>query len=92
MNPARLLDLRALTGLTKYLILSITLIHGDPSVVHHEGPEGDRVYTMGPVCPFESEDVDGIDTGRIRCTIMCRGHQRSRALSIILDKHYVVSA
>ena len=92
MNPARLLELSDMIGGTKYLILSITLIHGDSSLVHLEGPEGDRVYTMWPVYTFDSEYVDGINTGRIRCTMMCRGHLRSRALSIILDKHDVVSA
>jgi hypothetical protein len=53
--------LKDLTGGTKYLIFSITLIHGDSSLVHLEGPEGNRVYTMWSVCPFDSEDVDGIN-------------------------------
>jgi hypothetical protein len=91
MNPARLVGLKDLCGGTKYLILSITVIHGDSSLVHLEGAEGDRVYTMWPFCPFDPEDVDGIDAGRIRCTMTGRGHQHSRVLSIILDKHDVVS-
>ena len=91
MNPGRLVDLKDLCGCTKYLILSITLTHGDSCLVHLEGPEGDRVYTTWLVCPFDSEDVDGINAGRIRCTMTCRGHPNSRVLSIILDKHDVVS-
>jgi hypothetical protein len=89
MNPARLVELKDLCGGKKYLILSITLIHGDSSLVHLEGPEGDRVYTMWPVCPFDPEDVDGKNAVRIRCTMTCRIHQHSRVLSIILDKHDV---
>ena len=91
MNPARLVELKDLCGGTKYLILSITMIHGDSSLVHLEGPEGDRVYTMWPVCPFDPEDVDGINAGSVRVTMTCRGHPHSRVLSIILDKHDVVS-
>ena len=80
-----------MTGRTKYLILLITLIHGDSSLVHLEGPEGNRVYTMWPVCPFDYEDVDGINTRGIRCSMTYRSHQQSRVLSIILDKHDVVA-
>ena len=52
MNPAWLVEFRDLTGGTKYLILSITLIHGGSSLVHLEGPEGDHVYRMLPVCTW----------------------------------------
>jgi len=91
MNPARLVELKDLCGGTKYLILSITLIHGDSCLVHLEGPEGDRVYTMWPVCSFDPEDVDGIKPGRIRCTMTCTGHPHSRVFSTIRDKQDVVS-
>ena len=91
MNPARLVELKDMTGSTKYLILSITRIHGDSSLVHLEGPEGDHVYAIWPGCPFDSEDFDRINEGRIRCTMTCRGHQQCRVLHIILDKYDVVS-
>ena len=92
MILARFVAFRDLTGGAMYLILSITLIHGDSSLVHLEGPERDHVYTMWPDCPFDSEDIDGINTWRIRCTMTCRGHQQSIVLNFNLDKHDVVSA
>ena len=71
---------------TKYCIIFITQLHNEKSLVHLEGREGDRVYTLWPVRPFDSEDVDSLNTARIRCTMMCRGRHHINVLSIILDK------
>jgi hypothetical protein len=87
MNPARLVDMKDLPDGMKYHIISITQFHGETALVHLED-RGDCVYTMWPVCPFTSKDVITINTGRIKCTMACRGHQRN-VLSVILDKEDV---
>jgi len=89
MDPARLVELKDLSGGTKYRIISIILLHGEKSLNHLERTVGDRVYTTWPIFPFNSEDVDAINTGRIRCIMTCRGHHHSNVLIIILDKEDV---